>query len=480
MAQEALRQTTFGTFASLYFVDMVGIILTLGAGFLGAFAWDRERGVKPILYSRPVSSVTYAGLKFTGLAVSIGVILLVVTTLGAIWTKWVAIQYGLTASIPAFYWMSVTRIGVSLVYALAFLLVVGFVLKNSIATFLIYFGYWALNVSEIGMVPNESNLLFYWLIRFSERMSPEAYQLYAAHREALLLNRSLYLVATGSLLLVLSWLITNERKGRQLDVFRHVRRILGFVHTSVGQLPAKSYLTQELKIFADIRLVVALLLVFVIPQFLFLPTGESALEVFWALRIGELFLPVTAIVVYANTFSKEWEWRTAPLWQSRSFSRVTLVGTKWLIATAFLFAIYFVFSLYLTLTYVSFDWIEMLLTVFPPGLFLGTLGMFVGAVSRRSALAFVTPLIWWFFEMTTRGAYTGTAFLFSRTYEPCSLAQEACIALSQRSPWVTSKVMLVVLSLMLVGLSMYLLQNPQRIVSKIFVIRHQISNRWGL
>ena len=136
---------------------------------------------------------------------------------------------------------------------------------------------------------------------------------------------------------------------------------------------------------------VALLLVFVIPQFLFLPTGESTLEVFWALRIGELFLPVTAIVVYANIFSKEWEWRTAPLWQSRSFSRVTLVGTKWLIATAFLFAIYFVFSLYLTLTYVSFDWIEMLLTVFPPGLFLGTLGMFVGAVSRRSALAFVTP-----------------------------------------------------------------------------------------
>jgi hypothetical protein len=86
--------------------------------------------------------------------------------------------------------------------------------------------------------------------------------------------------------------------------------------------------------------------------------------------------------------------------------------------------------------------------------------MIVGMVSRRSAVAFLISLAYWFFEMTTKGDYTGIFHLFSRTAFVCGTGPTiACIGTATTFPWVASKWLLVGASACLLAFSVWLLEH---------------------
>lgn len=111
--------------------------------------------------------------------------------------------------------------------------------------------------------------------------------------------------------------------------------------------------------------------------------------------------------------------------------------------------------------YVHFDWGEMILVVYPPTLFLGVLGMAAGLVSKSSAIAFLVPLAYWFFEMSTKGDYTGIFYLFPRTSHVCMDAAN-CAAIESPFFWVASKWLIIGVSAGLVMLSIWFLQRVGR------------------
>lgn len=197
---------------------------------------------------------------------------------------------------------------------------------------------------------------------------------------------------------------------------------------------------------------------------MYLPEGPHQERLFWVLKWSENFFPLLGIAVYANLFSQEIENQTAELWLAKPISRTKLVLARVSVVciyTVLVIAIPLVIKYFL---YVRFSWAEMMLVVLPPALYLGLLGMVVGILFRHSAIAFLVPLVYWFFEMTTKGKYTGILHLFLRTTNANACAEffEGCSDVTPSFNWAVSKLLLAGLCVGLIAFSVWLLEKSGR------------------
>lgn len=211
-----------------------------------------------------------------------------------------------------------------------------------------------------------------------------------------------------------------------------------------------------------VTLWLAPLVALLIPAFTFLPEGSAAYRAYWALRTGETFVPLLGPVICANLFAREWELGVAELWLSRSISRPGLLLSRLAVALGVMTALMALPLLVLRITYAPFAWREMWFVVWPPAAFLGLLAMAVGILTKQSTVAFLIPLVYWFFEMTTKGAHTGAGFLFARTMHGCSDSIEDCLTWMASLPWIRSKLLLLAATLGLASISAWVLQRSGR------------------
>lgn len=202
-----------------------------------------------------------------------------------------------------------------------------------------------------------------------------------------------------------------------------------------------SMITYQARLIWRVKLWIAPLFAFLIPVSLYLPPDpEETYRFFWTAKINEDFLPLMGIFICANLFSQEWENRTAELWLVRPVSRAKILFSRSLAALAYTTLTLLLPLLWEYFTYVRFNWGEMLLVTLAPTVFLSALGIFAGALTRRSAVAFLAPILYWFFEFSTKGKYTGMFYLFSRTSHHAYLDGGSYQAiLSTTFPWVASK-----------------------------------------
>lgn len=203
------------------------------------------------------------------------------------------------------------------------------------------------------------------------------------------------------------------------------------------------------------------LIALLLPVVFFLPDFAQVEErVLWALRIAETFVPFVGILICANLISQEWENHMADLWLTKSFSRGDLLLSRLAVGVGITTLVVLVIIAQLSLTYVPLNLGEALLVTLPPTLFLGMLGMTIGLILRNSAAAFIIPIGYWLFEVTTRGNYTGPFYLFART--ACFDPANCVAALTPSATWIFSKLLILGLTVVLVTLAMWLLQRGGR------------------
>jgi len=190
---------------------------------------------------------------------------------------------------------------------------------------------------------------------------------------------------------------------------------------------------------------------------LYLPDYE---RIYWSLKISENIIPLLGILICANLFSKEWEDQTTELWLAKATSRAKLLLVRVAVACGFTIVVVIIPLCWQYFRYVRFGWGEMLLVVLPPTIFLGAMGILAGILSRRTAIAFLIPFAYWFFEMTNKGDYTGIFHLFSRTAFVC--ANLACNSTATTFPWVVSKWLIVGVSAGLLAFSAWFLEYFDR------------------
>lgn len=195
----------------------------------------------------------------------------------------------------------------------------------------------------------------------------------------------------------------------------------------------QSLLYYQMRLIWRVNLWIAPVIALFISVFLYLPDYA---HIYWSLKMSENFVPLMGIVICANLFSQEWEGETTELWLVKPTSRTKLLLARTSVAYGYTLFVVIVPLFWQYVTYVQFDWREMLLVVIPPTILLATLGMVIGIIIKRSDVAFLIPLAYWFFEMTTKGDYTGIFHLFSRT----AFVQGADPAGALTTfPWVVSK-----------------------------------------
>jgi hypothetical protein len=197
---------------------------------------------------------------------------------------------------------------------------------------------------------------------------------------------------------------------------------------------------------------------------MYLPEGPHQERLFWMLKWSESFFPLLGIAICANLFSQEIENQTDELWFTKPISRTKLVLTRVSVVciyTVLVIAIPLVIKYF---SYVRFSWAEMMLVVLPATLYLGLLGMMVGILFKNSSIAFLVPLVYWFFEMTTKGKYTGILHLFLRTSNANACAEffEGCSDSTPAFNWVVSKLLLTGLCVGLIAFSVWLLEKSGR------------------
>ncbi|MFH2102240.1 MAG: hypothetical protein ABIJ39_02630 [Chloroflexota bacterium] len=207
----------------------------------------------------------------------------------------------------------------------------------------------------------------------------------------------------------------------------------------------------------------AFLIAILLPLFIYL-TGDPADQVrnFWALRIAEQFSPLLGIAICSNILSMEWENRTADIWLTKSYPRSGVLLLRLSVAAALTVLSVLLLTGQLYLTYVHFDWAEMLLVAIPGAIFLGTMGMLTGTALKNSAAAYIIPLGYWVFEMTTKGKYTGSMYLFSRTSIICEDVEDICIAIAKFGPWMVSKLLILALTACVIFITAFILQRAGR------------------
>lgn len=495
--QSALAVAPFSRYMAWHFADRIGLVAALFTGFLGVFVWQRDRRwhMEDVIHSRAVQPWQYAGGKYLGVVLTWGSILAPLAALQIGSTYLLARQLGLPFAwsdfaAPLFAWM-----GVTLLYATALVLLLSLLLRNSAGTLLLYFFYWGYAIVAYTMFQSAGTVQFltYWLFRFDYGSSVTAYRIFQQRQPDVWLNRLLYAGLAMALvgLLVVAWQrlrergvflaprrpmineyvarVTHLRQASKLRALRYFsgstiangrfwRLPIPTTRENKGKVENKTtatltFIHYQARLFPRRNLWLAPLLALLLPGFIYFPPGSEAARVYWALRMNETFMPLTGIILIAHLLSQEWEGGTADLWLVRAGSRIKLLLARLLLAALFLIAVLVLPFGVLYLTYVTFSWQEMFLVVLPPALFLGVLGMVSGLLSKSSALAFLVPLIYWFFEMTTKGVYTGPLYLFARTVYPCQDTAENCFRMFGNLPWLGNKAWLTLATLGLVLLA---------------------------
>ncbi|MFP4436913.1 MAG: hypothetical protein ACLFVO_06670 [Chloroflexaceae bacterium] len=226
--------------------------------------------------------------------------------------------------------------------------------------------------------------------------------------------------------------------------------------------PTMALIYYQARLIWRVNLWIAPIIALLLPVVLFLPAGPEWERVYWALRISETFAPIIGILICANLVSQEWENHMANLWLTKSFPRQNLLLARLAVAVVITILVLLLLFAELHVTYAPLNWGEALFVVLPPTLFLGMLGMTVGLIVHSSAIAFLVPLIYWFFEQSTKGTYTGPFYLFARASVPCNDTPAACVAASASAPWMFSKLLVLGLTVVLVTLALWLLQRTGR------------------
>jgi hypothetical protein len=236
--------------------------------------------------------------------------------------------------------------------------------------------------------------------------------------------------------------------------------------TTNTQSRSRSLVYYQVRLMWQVHLWIVPVIAALIPYFIYLPPHDDvSARILWALRINELYLPLLGVIICSNAFSQEWEKHVADIWLAKPTSRLKLVLTR--MATIFCYML-FVLLVPICLehfTYVHLNWGEMLLTVFPSALFLGSLGMLIGVLTHNSAVAFLVPMAHWLFEMATKGEYTGLLNIFSRTTHYNIYDAESFAEVMAAFPWITSKLIITGAGLCLVLLAAWVLHcNGKRLL----------------
>lgn len=475
--QTALKLAPFSWYAARFWADLMGLALVLSAGFLSAFVWQQDQrwAISDVLLARPIPGWVYVLGKYLGVVMSWSLILGLVALASGGYVYWLTHRFGLSFRLadflaPVFGWT-----GLSLLYGTALVLLLSLLLRDGVATLLVYFFYWTYPVSQLGMFRNAGPLEFltYWLFRFNY-FSSLAYELIDQQQRNLALNRTLYAALTLLLLAGLGIVFARRRRqGTFLVQDKPWSRLRARAAALLPSVPVRQpgrrpvvqagWFTYQLRLIWRLNWWLAPLIALLVPLVMFLPPGPEWERRLWALRIGEQFLPVVGLLIWANLLSQEWENGTADLWLSRPVRRRRLLLARTALTAGYTLAAFSLPLVLLYLTYVRFRWVEMLLTVLPPAFFLGLLGVTVGIAAKHSTLAFLLPLLYWFFEMSTKGVYTGPFFLFARTGSPCPGSIESCLQWQQAGVvWLPSKLLLLVLSIGLLAATAWLLARAGR------------------
>lgn len=219
----------------------------------------------------------------------------------------------------------------------------------------------------------------------------------------------------------------------------------------------------QARLIGRVNLLVALLISILLPFVMFLPDDpDEQFRVFWILTIVEQFTPLLGITLCSDIFSTEWEKQTADNWLAKSYPRTKVLLSRFSIAATLTLCSILLIEGQFYFTYVNFSWTEFLVVTIPGTIFLGTIGMLTGIVFKNSAVAYLIPLAYWAFEMSTKGKYTGILYLFMRTSVPCQSAGQTCMAIAQSGPWLASKLLILLLTISLILVTAYILERAGR------------------
>lgn len=130
------------------------------------------------------------------------------------------------------------------------------------------------------------------------------------------------------------------------------------------------------------------------------------------LKLAEVLWPVSAPILMAPLFSREWELGAAEVLLSRSVSRASLLGGRLVAALALLLPAYALGWLLLLALGQPLPFTQAVVTVAPGALALGAVGLAAATATRNTAAGYLVPLAWWIAELLTGGRYTRQFFLF--------------------------------------------------------------------
>lgn len=132
-----------------------------------------------------------------------------------------------------------------------------------------------------------------------------------------------------------------------------------------------------------------------------------------AAKLCEQYISIVGIVLLVPIFSPEEEVGVKETVETRYTSQLYIYVVRIFIAIFMMILLIGLAVFILTICGGIFNAGTLLAGTFATALFLGSLGLFIAAVSRQLTAGYMVPTVYFIMDMMTKGKYTKDFFLFS-------------------------------------------------------------------
>jgi hypothetical protein len=140
-----------------------------------------------------------------------------------------------------------------------------------------------------------------------------------------------------------------------------------------------------------------------------------SLDYYSAAKICEQFVAIIGVILLVPIFSTEEEKGIRETVEAKFISQVYVYIIRILTAVLILAALINLIVLLFIMCGGTFHPVTLISGTFASAFFLGALGLFIASVSCQLIAGYMVPIVYFIFDLMTKGKYTKDFFLFSLT-----------------------------------------------------------------